>query len=130
MRFISLLLTKTQGQRAYYYIIINIIACQQVHWSKKTDNLQKSDIIKNILAEFSNFVKPQHAKEKIGILEDDQKVQKPIPTTRRVEKLINHNIIIACGSEASPEKPIQKPKSNYIFKTSEMPPKPWIINIP
>ena len=57
-------------------ILLNIIACQQVHWSKKTDNLQKSDIIKNILAEFSNFVKPQHAKEKIGILEDDQKRSK------------------------------------------------------
>ena len=47
-----------------------------MHWSKKTDNLQKSDIIKKILAEFSNFVKPQHAKEKIGILEDDQKRSK------------------------------------------------------
>ena len=69
MRFISLLLTKVYGLKGTTprptRILLNIIACQQVHWSKKTDNLQKSDIIKKNLAEFGypvNFVKPQHAK--------------------------------------------------------------------
>ena len=35
--------------------------------------------------------------------------------------MINHNIIIACGSKESPEQPIPKPKSNYILKTSDIP---------